>query len=63
MSDWRYVPWRRVSYPKGLQQPRELEYASDFDNDVKVHAQFDAIALENKLKRKAAEQPPLNKNS
>jgi uncharacterized protein YecE (DUF72 family) len=30
-----------------------------FDNDIKVHAPFDAISLANKLKKKGGSKPPL----
>ena len=40
ISGWRYEPWRGVFYPKGLQQRRELEYASRELNSIEVNGTF-----------------------
>lgn len=54
ISGWRYAPWRKGFYPKGLRQDDELAFASRavycyFDNDQKVHAPYDARRLLGKL--------------
>jgi uncharacterized protein YecE (DUF72 family) len=40
ISGWRYGPWRGVFYPKGLQQRRELEYASRQMNSIEINGTF-----------------------
>jgi uncharacterized protein YecE (DUF72 family) len=40
ISGWRYGPWRGVFYPKGLQQRRELEYASRQVNSIEINGTF-----------------------
>ena len=40
ISGWRYEPWRGVFYPKGLQQRRELEYASRQMNSIEINGTF-----------------------
>ena len=40
ISGWRYEPWRGVFYPKGLQQRRELEYASREMNSIEINGTF-----------------------
>ena len=40
ISGWRYEPWREVFYPKGLQQRRELEYASRQMNSIEINGTF-----------------------
>ena len=40
ISGWRYEPWRGVFYPKGLQQRRELEYASRQINSIEINGTF-----------------------
>lgn len=40
ISGWRYRPWRGVFYPAGLQQRRELEYASRALPSVEINGSF-----------------------
>src|SRR6185436_5192461 len=40
ISGWRYEPWRRVFYPPGLAQRRELEFASRQLNSIEVNGSF-----------------------
>ena len=40
ISGWRYGPWRRVFYPPGLAQRRELEFASRQFNSIEINGSF-----------------------
>ena len=40
ISGWRYVPWRKVFYPAGLAQHRELEYASRQLSSIEINGTF-----------------------
>ena len=40
ISGWRYEPWRRVFYPPGLAQRRELEFASRQLNSIEINGSF-----------------------
>jgi uncharacterized protein YecE (DUF72 family) len=40
ISGWRYAPWRGDFYPKGLQQRRELEYASSKLTSIEINGSF-----------------------
>ena len=40
ISGWRYPPWRRVFYPEGLAQRRELEYASRQMGSIEINGSF-----------------------
>ena len=40
ISGWTYGPWRRVFYPEGLTQKRELEYASRQLNSIEINGSF-----------------------
>jgi uncharacterized protein YecE (DUF72 family) len=40
ISGWTYVPWRKIFYPKGLSQKRELEYASRMLNSIEINGSF-----------------------
>jgi uncharacterized protein YecE (DUF72 family) len=37
ISGWRYAGWRSVFYPKGLQQARELEFASRVVDTIEIN--------------------------
>ncbi|MEA3124183.1 MAG: hypothetical protein QOD67_1202, partial [Caballeronia sp.] len=37
ISGWRYAGWRKVFYPKGLQQARELEFASRVVDTIEIN--------------------------
>ncbi len=40
ISGWRYEPWRKVFYPEGLAQHRELEYASRQLSSIEINGTF-----------------------
>lgn len=40
ISGWRYAPWRKVFYPKGLAQSRELHYASRQLPTIEINGTF-----------------------
>jgi uncharacterized protein YecE (DUF72 family) len=40
ISGWRYAPWRGDFYPRGLQQRRELEYASRRLSSIEINGSF-----------------------
>jgi uncharacterized protein YecE (DUF72 family) len=37
ISGWRYDGWRGIFYPKGLQQARELEFASRVVDTIEIN--------------------------
>lgn len=43
ISGWRYPPWRKVFYPQGLAQRRELEYASRQLGSIEINGSFYAL--------------------
>lgn len=43
ISGWRYAPWRKVFYPKGLIQKRELEFASRALPTIEINGSFYAL--------------------
>lgn len=40
ISGWRYEPWRGVFYPKGLNQKKELWFASRWVNSIEINGSF-----------------------
>jgi len=40
ISGWTYPPWRKVFYPEGLAQRRELEYASRQLSSIEINGSF-----------------------
>ena len=40
IGGWTYEPWRKTFYPKGLQQARELEYASRQVTAIEINGTF-----------------------
>jgi uncharacterized protein YecE (DUF72 family) len=40
ISGWRYAPWRKVFYPQGLTQKRELEFASRALPTIEINGSF-----------------------
>jgi uncharacterized protein YecE (DUF72 family) len=40
ISGWRYPPWRKVFYPEGLVQARELEFAAKHFPSVEINGSF-----------------------
>ena len=57
ISGWRYEPWRGVFYPKGLQQRRELEYASRAMNSIEINGTFYSLQRRASFKKWAEETP------
>jgi len=45
ISGWRYEGWRGKFYPKGLEQRRELEYASRIFNSIEINGSFYSLQL------------------
>src|SRR5471030_1680194 len=43
ISGWTYPPWRRVFYPSGLPQRRELEFASRQVGSIEINGSFYAL--------------------
>ena len=40
ISGWRYEPWRKVFYPQGLPQRRELEFCGRHFPTVEINGSF-----------------------
>ncbi|MGE8323190.1 MAG: DUF72 domain-containing protein, partial [Pseudomonas sp.] len=40
ISGWRYSPWRKDFYPKGLPQDHELAFASRAVNSIEINGSF-----------------------
>jgi hypothetical protein len=40
IGGWNFAPWRGVFYPKGLQQRRELEFASRMFPSIELNGSF-----------------------
>ena len=57
ISGWRYEPWRGVFYPKGLQQRRELEYASHQMNSIEINGTFYSLQRPASFKKWYDETP------
>lgn len=43
ISGWRYGPWRKDFYPKGLRQDDELGFASRAVNTIEINGSFYAL--------------------
>jgi uncharacterized protein YecE (DUF72 family) len=43
ISGWRYAPWRNNFYPKGLNQKKELYFASRSVNSIEINGSFYAL--------------------
>jgi uncharacterized protein YecE (DUF72 family) len=57
ISGWTYPPWRRVFYPEGLPQRRELEFASRQVGSIEINGTFYALQQPESF-RSWAEQTP-----
>jgi uncharacterized protein YecE (DUF72 family) len=57
ISGWTYPPWRRVFYPDGLPQRRELEFASRQVGSIEINGTFYALQRPESF-RAWAEQTP-----
>lgn len=57
ISGWRYAPWRKVFYPAGLPQRRELEFASRQLTSIEINGSFYALQKPENYLAWAAETP------
>jgi uncharacterized protein YecE (DUF72 family) len=57
ISGWRYAGWRGVFYPKGLQQRRELEFASRCFPTIEINGTFYSLQRAAYFRDWAAETP------
>src|SRR5687768_11417282 len=57
ISGWTYPPWRKVFYPEGLPQRRELEYASRAFTSIEINGTFYALQKPASYRKWAAETP------
>ncbi|MCB5186633.1 DUF72 domain-containing protein [Methylobacillus caricis] len=58
ISGWRYAPWRKVFYPKGLIQKRELEFASRALPTIELNGSFYALQRPSSYLRWYEQTPP-----
>lgn len=57
ISGWTYPPWRGVFFPKGLQQRRELEFASRQVNSIEINGSFYSLQRPESYRRWYDETP------
>jgi uncharacterized protein YecE (DUF72 family) len=57
ISGWTYPPWRRVFYPDGLPQRRELEFASRQVGSIEINGTFYALQRPESFRAWAEETP------
>jgi uncharacterized protein YecE (DUF72 family) len=57
VSGWRYTPWRGNFYPEGLQQARELEFASRQFPSIELNGSFYSLQRPSSYARWAAQTP------
>lgn len=57
ISGWRYAGWRNVFYPSGLQQRRELEFASRMFSSIEINGTFYSLQRPEFFRRWADETP------
>lgn len=57
ISGWRFPPWRKVFYPPGLAQRKELEYASRQLNSIELNGSFYALQSPESYQRWFHETP------
>jgi uncharacterized protein YecE (DUF72 family) len=58
ISGWRYRNWRGVVYPEGLQQRRELEFASRLFPAIEINGTFYSLQRPASFRKWAEETPP-----
>jgi uncharacterized protein YecE (DUF72 family) len=58
ISGWRYRNWRGTFYPAGLQQRRELEFASRLFSAIEINGTFYSLQRPASFRRWAEETPP-----
>jgi len=51
ISGWTYPPWRKVFYPEGLPQHRELEYASRTLRSIEINGTFYSLQRASAIRR------------
>jgi uncharacterized protein YecE (DUF72 family) len=57
ISGWRYAGWRGIFYPKGLQQRRELAFASREFGTIEINGTFYSLQKPPRFEQWAAETP------
>ena len=57
ISGWRYAGWRGIFYPRGLQQRRELEFASRLFPSIEINGTFYSLQRPEFFRAWAAETP------
>jgi uncharacterized protein YecE (DUF72 family) len=57
ISGWTYPPWRKVFYPEGLPQRRELEYASRAVTSIEINGTFYGLQKPASYRKWATETP------
>jgi len=51
ISGWTYPPWRKVFYPEGLPQHRELEYASRALRSIEINGTFYSLQRASSMRK------------
>lgn len=51
ISGWTYPPWRKVFYPEGLPQHRELEYASRAVRTIEINGTFYSLQRASSIRK------------
>lgn len=57
ISGWNYPPWRKVFYPEGLPQKKELHYASRALSSIEINGSFYSLQLPTSYERWYDETP------
>jgi uncharacterized protein YecE (DUF72 family) len=57
ISGWRYPPWRKDFYPKGLAQRNELRYAAERLTSIEINGSFYSLQLPSSYYRWRQETP------
>lgn len=57
ISGWRYEPWRKIFYPEGLAQKRELEFASRAFPTIEINGSFYSLQAPQSYKNWYASTP------
>jgi uncharacterized protein YecE (DUF72 family) len=57
ISGWRYGPWRKDFYPKGLRQDDELAFASRAVNSIEINGSFYALQTPERYRQWRDETP------
>ena len=57
ISGWRYAPWRKSFYPKGLRQKDELHFASRAVNSIEINGSFYGLQRPTSYARWYADTP------